>query len=136
LLQAKHNDRTIASIEGLRRQVTNRRVALAHYALIASRPAIARAALSKRLQATIGATGGTVNTIEPSQARDGWVGARVTGRMTLAQAATVMARIQNDRPPITIASIAIAKSALDRPSRSNQMEVTLVATVPTLAPSR
>lgn len=129
-LQIQRNSATIASIERLRRQVERGESQLAGFAILAPSRTAGRAQLAQRVQAAIESAGGEVRDSDPAQAPAGWVGARVTARMTLAQAASALARLQNDRPPLTIEGVTIGAEATDISDKTGAMEISVETAVP------
>lgn len=135
--QIERNIVTIASVERLRRQIKREQSQLAGFAILAPSPAAGRPQLVRRLQAAIESNGGEVRESDPAQAPAGWVGARVTARMTLAQAASALARLQNEDPPATIEGVTIATVATERSGEPSVLETSIEAAIPIIsAPSR
>lgn len=102
------DDRAIAQLADSRRIADAQRRDAGRFLLIAPTPVAAADRLRERLGAAVTQLGGELRGVEDLPPEPGIVRARVDARLTLAQAATLVARLQNEPPLLAVEDLALA----------------------------
>ena len=125
-----HNQRTIAAIPRLRREVELRRVATAAFVAGMPHAEAGREWLKDRLQRAVDGADGEFREGGDAEAPPGWARARASARMTLPQLAVALTRLQNQPPWLIIEAVSITAGNVIVPSQSPVMDVEIEVSIP------
>lgn len=131
-LAADHarNQRLVASIPQLRRMAERRRAVGRLHAIAAPDAEQGAELLRERLEASVDATGAQLRGSETVEAPAGWVRARVSAAMPESALLQWLARLSSTPPYLSLESLTIGTAPGGARSPSEQLDVTLEATLP------
>lgn len=124
------NNRIIAGIPRLRREAEARSQVMRDYVLYAPDGGSAAEQLRQRMQSAVLAAGGTFRGGEDIAAPPRTAGTRVTARLSWPQLLAMIARLQQERPYLTITSLAIGADDAAVSGQAGSLDVQLEATLP------
>lgn len=130
--QYQANQRVIGSIPRLRRQAERQREQVRDIVLTAPSKAAAITILQDRVQQAIDDAGGEVRAVDDTTDDDATIRARASGRMTLGQLTTVLARLQNEAPHLAIESLDVSADQAVISGRLDVMEISFDISVPVI----
>lgn len=134
-LRYQLNARTIASAPRLRRRAEQQRAATADFVLAAPSPTAAAQLLRERIERTIGDVGGEFRSVEELDAPPGRIAAQAAARLTVAQLAATLVRLQNEPPYLTVGTLDIAADEALVSGGPTPLDVKIDASIPVAAPT-
>jgi type II secretory pathway component PulM len=107
LMQAS-NQRLIDNVGALRRQAEAQKGDAARFHLIAPTPAAASEQLKDRVSALVNGAGGEVRALQDVETADGRIALRIEARVSDAQLARMLERLQNAEPLLVVRSLSVS----------------------------
>jgi hypothetical protein len=132
-IEYARNSRIIAASNRLVRTATRQKTELTAFALRAPDPAAGGIALQERLQAAVEAAGGEFRNAETRPGTGDQLRARLDASLTLPQLTTVMARLLNTAPYLTIEGFTLGADAALTSSSAGPLEVQIDVAIPFVA---
>lgn len=131
--QYQANERIIGSIPRLRRQAERQRSAMRDFTYAAPTAMAASAALQARVQRTIETAGGEVRAIDESGTTTSQTKVQASAKLTLAQFADALARLQNEPPYLSVEALSITSDEALVTGKLETMEVSFEVSLPVIA---
>lgn len=131
--QYQANQRIIGSVPRLRRQAERQREQLRHFGITAPTQAAAVVALQDRVQRAIDDADGEVQSVEDVSDDTAQIRVRASARMTLAQMAAVITRLDNEPPYLLVETLQVSADQAAISGRLEIMEVGFEVSVPFVA---
>jgi type II secretory pathway component PulM len=118
--QFVRNERQIATISRLRRNIEQQRFSNADYRTAGETVTAASEAVKERLSNLVSASGGELRAVQDVSDRPGWARVWVEAKMTLPQLVSTLTKVQNQTPFLAVNGVTISA---DRALQSGKLDI-------------